>query len=77
MDLSIYGYQGPFSVPSEANKGGVILYVKLGINFKPSKDLHIYAPKAYESIFIEIINPNKQCNEIVGVVYGHPSTMDP
>jgi hypothetical protein len=77
VDLSIEGYQGPLSVPSEATKGGVILYVKTGINFKPRKDLHIYAPKAIASIFIEIIYPKKRGNEIVGVIYRHPSTMEP
>ena len=76
-DLTIEGYQQPYSVPTEATKGGVMLYVKDGINYKPRTDLEIYAPKALESCFIEIINPDKQANEIVGEIYRHPSTMEP
>lgn len=77
VKLNIEGYQNPESAPTEANKGGVMLYVRKGIDAKPRKDLHIYAPKAIESIFIEIINPNKLCNDIVGVIYRHPTTMKP
>ena len=39
IDLNIEGYQEPISIPTEANKGGVLLYVRTGINFKPRKDL--------------------------------------
>ena len=60
------------STPSEANKGGVLLYVNKKLNFKPCADLKIYSPKLLESAFIEIINP-KRANTIVGVVYMHPS----
>ena len=77
VDLSIPGYQSPISKPTEATKGGVLIYVKEGINYKPRDNLQIYASKALESCFIEIINPRSQPNTIVGVVYRHPSTMEP
>ena len=35
-------------------------------------DLNIYESKELESVFIEIVNP-KKVNDIVGVIYRHPS----
>ena len=73
VDINIHNYHDPISMPSEANKGGVLLYVnKKNPNFKPRPDLNIYSPKMLESSFIEIINPNK-CNTLIGVLYRHPS----
>ena len=77
VDITIPGYQKPVSVPTEANKGGVLIYVREGLNFKPRTDLQIYAAKALESCFIEIINPGRKPNDIVGTMYRHPSTMEP
>ena len=72
-DVNIDNYHKPISTPSEASKGGVLLYVNKKIpNFKPRPDLNAYAPKMIESAFIEIINPNKS-NTITGVMYRHPS----
>ena len=73
---SIYleGYQEPIGMPTKATKGGVLMYVKNGINFVPRSDLDIEKDKKLESCFIEILNANQQ-NSIVGVVYRHP-TMD-
>ena len=33
IDISIDGYQAPINTPTEATKGGVLIYVKKGINF--------------------------------------------
>ena len=71
VDISIDNYHQPVSTPSEANKGGVLLYVNKKLNFKPRPDLKIYSPRQLESAFVEIINP-KRANDIVGVVYRHP-----
>ena len=57
---------------TEAEKGGTILYISDKLNFKPRKDLEIYAKKDLESCFVEIIN-KKTSNEIVGVIYRHPN----
>ena len=70
-DISIPNYQTPISTPTEGTKGGVLIYVKLGIDFKPRNDLKICKPKELESAFIEIINKNES-NDIIGVVYRHP-----
>ena len=71
VNLNIDGYQTPVGTPTEAKKGGVLIYVKEGINYKPRPDLNIYKQKELESYFVEIINPNEK-NSIVGVIYRHP-----
>ena len=71
-DIDIPGFQTPLSVPSEANKGGVLIYVKNEIVFKPRPDLYLYKSKELESLFIEIINPTSK-NTIIGSIYRHPS----
>ena len=35
VPINIPGYQSPISVPTEAQKGGTLIYVKEGITFKP------------------------------------------
>ena len=72
MDISIDNFHAPISTPSEASKGGVLLYVNKKLNFKPRPDLHIYESKTLESAFVEIINP-KKANDVIGVIYRHPS----
>ena len=71
VDICIEGYQTPIGKPTESTKGGVLIYVRSGINFKPRNDLTVYKPKELESIFIEVIN-KKESNDIVGVIYRHP-----
>ena len=57
--------------PTEATKGGVLMYIKEGINYKPRPDLNIYKPKELESFFVEVVNSNGS-NSIVGTIYRHP-----
>ena len=71
VDISIDGYQTPISTPTESTKGGVLIYVKSGINLKPQNDLNVYKSKELESLFIEVIN-KKESNDIIGVIYRHP-----
>ena len=70
-DISIAGYQTPVGTPTEAKKGGVLMYIKEGINYKPRTDLNMYKPKELESYFVEVVNQNA-ANSIVGVIYRHP-----
>ena len=72
VDISLENYHAPESTPSDANKGGVLLYINKIHNYKPRKDLSINESKLLETSFIEIINP-KRPNDIVGVIYRHPS----
>ena len=76
VSINIDGYQTPISTPTESTKGGVLVYVKNNINFKPRPDLNIYKSKELESAFIEIIN-DKSANDIVGVIYRHPCMPSP
>ena len=57
-----------------ATKGGVLLYIKENIIFKPRPDLEkvMTEAKYLESNFVEIIN-SKGKNNIVGVIYRHPT----
>ena len=71
VDISIQGYQTPISTPTEATKGGVLIYAKSGLNIKPRDDLKIYKSMELESIFLEIVN-EKDSNDIIGVIYRHP-----
>ena len=71
VDINITGYKSPVSTTTESTKGGVLIYAKNTINFKPRSDLNIYKSKELESLFIEIIN-EKESNDIVGVIYRHP-----
>ena len=71
VNININGYQTPLSTPTKSTKGGVLIYVKYGLNFKPRTDLNIYKEKELESPFIEVIN-KKDSNDIIGVIYRHP-----
>ena len=71
VDITIDEYQYPVGTPTEASKGGVLIYVKEGIDFKPREDLVMYKSKELESYFIEAIN-DKGKNMIIGTIYRHP-----
>jgi hypothetical protein len=58
VDIRIEGYQTPIGMPTHASKGGVLIYVKDGINYKPRQDLEIQKPRELESCFLEEINPS-------------------
>lgn len=75
FDISLEGYQDPVGTPTEAGKGGVLIYIKQGIDYKPREELNIYKSKELESYFIETINSSGK-NVIVGTIYRHPC-MDP
>ena len=72
VNIEIPGYKTPISTKTEAEKGGTLIYIAEGINYKPRKDLEIYQSKELESTFIEIINP-KESNDIIGVIYRDPN----
>ena len=72
IDIPNYHY---FHTPTEASKGGSLIYISNNLISKPRKDLEIYQSKEVESTFCEIIIPNGK-NIIVGCVYKH-HTIDP
>jgi exonuclease III len=71
IDINIPNYQFEHT-PSDANKGGTLLYISNIHNYKPRMDLkaQLYESKQVESTFIEIINP-KGKNTIIGSIYKH------
>ena len=73
FDIAIDGYRC-YQTPTEASKGGSILYIKNKFNTIPRDDLNkiMYKSKQIESSFIEIINSNKK-NIVIGCIYRHPS----
>ena len=72
VDITLPGFHRPYCTFTKATKGGTILYISNKLNFKPRKDLEIYAEKELESSFVEIINKTTS-NDIVGVIYRHPN----
>ena len=68
-DISIPNYNIEHT-PTEATKGGTLLYISDKFDYKPRKDLEIYKSKDIESTFVEIIRP-KSKNIIVGCIYKH------
>lgn len=61
FDINLKGYNC-FNTPTEANKGGILLYISDTLKCKPRKDLEnmIYKSHQLESTFVEIVNPGKK-----------------
>ena len=62
--------------PTEASKGGTLLYLDKNLKYKLRKDLNIYQKGMIESTFIEIINKNEK-NMVAGCIYKHPKQTIP
>ena len=75
FDISLPGYKC-YQTPTEASKGGTMLYMNDKFHSKQRNDLEnlIYKSKELESTFVEIINPGKK-NIVVGCIYRHPSMI--
>ena len=58
--------------PTESLAGSTLLYIANHLSYKSRNDLNIYKKYKLESIFIEVINPQKS-NTIIGSIYRHPS----
>lgn len=73
FNINLEGYKTYF-MPTEADKGGTLIYISETINAKRRLDLEslLYKPEKLESTFIEIINPNHK-NLLIGCIYRHPS----
>ena len=69
--IDIHGYNYEFT-PTEAEKGGTLLYISQDLKYKNRSDLNISQAKELESTFIEIENKNSK-NTIVGCIYKHPN----
>ena len=58
--------------PTESSAGSTLLYIANHLSYKPRHHLNIYKKSELESIFIEVIKPQKS-NIIIESVYRHPS----
>ncbi len=72
-NIKIPGYDDFKFEPTETNCGGTGFYIKDNLDYIIRKDLQINSPTHYESMFIEIIFPNRK-NLIIGCIYRHPSS---
>ena len=66
--LELEGYK-PVDCYTEASRGGVRIYIKKGISFKPRPDLDTKISGKLETKFIEVVDDNT----IVGCIYKHPN----
>ena len=58
--------------PPESSAGGALIYISQNLSYKRRTDLQICCSKELESVFIEVMIPNKQ-SYILGTIYKHPS----
>ena len=68
-DISLLDYNIE-QTPTEASKGGTLLYISKKLHYKPRKDLELYEAKKIESTFIEVISENGE-NSLIGCIYRH------
>ena len=68
VDLPSYNIE---QIPTESSAGTALIYISQSLSYKPRKDLHIYCAKELESVFIELLIPNKK-NHLVGVYTNTP-----
>ena len=73
INIDIEGYKPFIYDHSESSHGGTGFFVKETMNHIKRDDLKFNSRGNYESIFIEIIVPNKK-NIVVGCIYRHPSS---
>ena len=59
VDISIDVYKTPISMPTEATKGGVLIYIKSEHNYKPRDDLKVYKSMQLESILLRLLTKKK------------------
>ena len=59
-NITIPGYDEFKFEPTETNYGGTGFYIKDNLDYILRKDLQINSPTHYESMFIEIIFPNRK-----------------
>ena len=70
-NINIPGYNFEHT-PTESKAGGSLMYISDKICYKLCNDLNIYCSMQLESVFIEVLIPNKQ-NQLIAIVYKHLS----
>ena len=72
-NIDISGYHPFVFNPITTSHGGAGLYIKESLVYVERKDLQFNSTGNHESVFIELIIPNKK-NMIIGCIYRHPSS---
>ena len=70
-NVTIDGYQQPFTSGSKTSRGGVAIYARENLNIWERDDLNT-VNKYYESVWVEIENDASK-NIICGCIYRHPN----
>ena len=75
-NIKLAGYHEFIYTPTQTTHGGSGFYIRDSLAFKRRNDLLLTppGPGGFESIFLEIVIPNKK-NLIVGCIYRHPSSI--
>ena len=63
IDLQDYTYEW---TTDAASKGGTLIYIDSKLRYKTQNYLKLYKEREIESTFLEIIEPNKKKNKIIG-----------
>ena len=61
--------------PTQASASGALMFISQTLQCKVQKDLQIYCPKEPESVFIELLFPNKP-SFVIGTIYKHPTMQN-
>ena len=74
--LNLSGYHKLLvKIRQDYDRGGVGQFVKESINYRVRKDLSVFIPRVFESLFVEITNTSVSSkNKIIGIIY-RPNTQ--
>ena len=69
---NLEGYTFINNFRKTAKGGGVGIYISNTLNYKQREDMSIFEEKSFESIFIEVVFPEK--NIVIGEIYRNPAS---
>ena len=72
----LHGYSPFLNQLTDTTHGGAGFYINNNLDFKERKDLNLNSTGNFETIFIELIIPNRK-NVVAGCIYRHPSSIIP
>ena len=75
-NIGLHGYSPFLYQPTDTTHGGAGFYINNNLDFKERKDLNLNSTGNFETIFIELIIPNRK-NVVAGCIYHHPSSIIP
>ena len=75
-NIDLDGYSPFLYQPTDTTHGGAGFYINHNLDFKEHKDLNFNSTGNFDTIFIELIIPNRK-NVVAGCIYRHPSSIIP